>query len=165
MPRTCRCLPRLADSIAATNSIYKTYARRPRPGPSGPTRPEPLANGGCERTDRGEKSELTLKVQTLEVRRMTDRAKCLIFLGGATGLEPAASGVTGQEFSSKINDELTLFACNSGLQALQKCQPKTCPASPFGICILPRATRGAPQHVELKSTHRGHPIGPTIFAR
>jgi hypothetical protein len=39
------------------------------------------------------------------------------------------AGVTGQEFSSKINDELTLFAYNSGLQALQKCQPKTRPAS------------------------------------
>jgi hypothetical protein len=31
------------------------------------------------------------------------------------GLEPATSGVTGQGFSSKINDELTLFGCNSGL--------------------------------------------------
>jgi hypothetical protein len=39
------------------------------------------------------------------------------------------AGVTGQGFSNKINDELTLFACNSGLQALQKCQPKTCLAS------------------------------------
>jgi hypothetical protein len=26
-----------------------------------------------------------------------------------------SASVTGQEFSSKINDELTLFACNSGL--------------------------------------------------
>jgi hypothetical protein len=56
--------------------------------------------------------------------------------------------VTGQEFSSKINDELTLFACNSGLQALQKCQPKTCPASPF----VPRATRVAPQHIGNQPT-------------
>jgi hypothetical protein len=62
---------------------------------------------------------------------------------GCRFFEGYGAGVTGQEFSSKINDELTLFACNSGLQALQKCQPKTCPASPF----VPRATRVAPQPI------------------
>ena len=36
-------------------------------------------------------------------------------MAGATGLEPATSGVTGQGFGSKINGELILFACNSGL--------------------------------------------------
>ena len=41
----------------------------------------------------------------------------------------AGARVTGQGFNSKINDELTLFACNSALQVLQKCQPKTCPVS------------------------------------
>jgi hypothetical protein len=40
------------------------------------------------------------------------------WLYGSTGAESAVgygAGVTGQGFSSKINDELTLFACNSGL--------------------------------------------------
>jgi hypothetical protein len=40
-----------------------------------------------------------------------------------------SAGVTGQEFSSKINDELTLFACNSWLQALQKRVPPPCAIS------------------------------------
>jgi hypothetical protein len=30
------------------------------------------------------------------------------------GAKKEGAGVTGQEFSSKINDELRLFACNSG---------------------------------------------------
>jgi hypothetical protein len=65
----------------------------------------------------------------------------------------AGAGVTGQGFSSKINDELTLFACNSGLQALQKCQPKNVSRLPFGTGISLRVTRVASQHIEIYVLH------------
>ena len=49
----------------------------------------------------------------------------------------------------------------AGCKHCKSVNQKTSPPSPFGQGppVLPR------RQVELKSTHRGHPIGPTIFAR
>jgi hypothetical protein len=52
------------------------------------------------------------------------------------------SDVAGQDFNSKINDELTPFTA--------KVLTKNVSRLPFGIWILPRASPVAPQHVELK---------------
>jgi len=51
---------------------------------------------------------------------VSTRIKCDSFIYRRT-LSVTTSDVTGQDFSSKINDELTLFACNRGLHALRKC--------------------------------------------
>jgi hypothetical protein len=72
-PRTVRGSPALASCSQQKVTTPKSTLTDPpclRPGSSRPTRPEPSADGGCERTDRGEKSELTLKVQPLEARRI-----------------------------------------------------------------------------------------------
>jgi hypothetical protein len=53
----------------------------------------------------------TVRIATKEVRALPSKCHAKLVRPPL----PATSGVTGQEFSSKINHELTLFACNSGL--------------------------------------------------